>query len=97
LKGFIFENYPKFLKLCYQHQIECPEENSWAFHAYKNDKNSDTTQEQEKTASSITPEKSRVKMGSRRFQSPPTKLLRNGEEDDDIGKIIKALNSFDRL
>jgi hypothetical protein len=91
LKKLILEDYPKFLKLCHQYQIECPEENSWAFNIYKNETitGDKKRKEPEKTASSITPEKSSVKM-SRQFRSPPaTKLLTNVAEDDDNGKIIK--------
>lgn len=97
LKGLIFENYPKFKSLCHSCNIECPEENSWAFSIYKNETN--ITKEQKNIPSSITPEKSYVKMGSRRFTSPPTtKLLRStAAEDDDNGKIIKALSLFNTL
>lgn len=96
LKGLIFENYPKFKSLCHSFHIECPEENSWAFSIYKKEKN---IRKEQNTPSSITPEKSYVKMGSRRFTSPTaTKLLRSAAaEDDDNGKIIKALSLFNTL
>ena len=97
MKGLIFEIYPKFKSLCHSSHIECPEENSWAFSIYKTEDN--ITKEQKNTPSSITPEISYVKMGSRRFTSPTaTKLLRSAAtEDDDNGKIIKALSLFNTL
>jgi hypothetical protein len=84
IKEHLFDNFPKFIQLCDRNNVNCPENNSWAYKAFpKKPKSSQ--------------EKSPVTMP--RFKTTPnsnTKLLTNGgvgdHDEDEYGKSLECFN-----
>jgi hypothetical protein len=91
-KQLLLTNYPRFLKACDLHQVDCPVDNTWALELYSRQQDRITTPEKV----TITPpiESTQVNMSfspyNTRLKSPPMKPLiraiQNGA-DEDYGKF----------